>query len=215
MLRHSDLCALFVGVALQWSCGRGALSSDNGESPLALLGSCSKNPLLGLKPAIQVDAVELRMSCRVVNPPGATARMLLSSGPSCASGACAADVEALDRRLHGWMAPRPPAWPCKQYLVGMRKDRVVVSAANDAELRSFLGSLDTRSEAELLVKLHEISCVRSGEDGGRFLIASSAVASECPGQMRDVLYSVDARGVLERLPQETSEKGCVEGTSSK
>ena len=97
----------------------------------------------------------------------------------------------------------------------MRKDRVVVSAANDAELRSFLGPLDTRSEAELLVKVHEITCVRSGEDRGRFLIASGGDVSECPGRMRDVLYSIDARGVLERLPREACEEPSAEGTSAK
>ena len=215
MLRRGEQRALFVGVALLWGCGRGALSTDSGEKLRANLDSCSRNPLLGLKPAIQVDGVELRMVCKMVNPPGASGRMLLSGGSSCASGACAADVEALDGRYRGWRAERPPAQPCKQYLVGMREDRVVVSAATDGELRSFLGPLDTRNEAELLVKLHEIYCLRSGEEGGRFLIASKPVASECSGQLRDVLYSVDARGVLERLPQTASEEGCVEGTSSK
>jgi hypothetical protein len=194
-------------------CGRGVLASESGVDPHEKLGSCGKNPLLDLKPAIRVDAMELRMTCKAENPPGATGRALLSSGSSCAAGACAADVEALDGRLMGWEAPRPPSYPCKQYLVGMREDRVVVSAANDAELRSLMGPFDTRGEAELLVMVHEITCVRSGQDGSRFLIASTPGESECPSGLREMVYAVDARGVLDRLPQR--ERNCVEGASSK
>jgi|RhiMethySRZTD1v2_1073278.scaffolds.fasta_scaffold483402_2 hypothetical protein len=215
MLHRRELCALTLGAALLGGCGRGAVPSDPDESAKAKLDSCSPNPLVGLKPAIQIDAVELRMVCETLNPPGASGRMLLSSGSGCASGACAAEVEALDRRLQGWEAERPPAQPCKQYLVGMRGDRVVVSASSDAELRSFLGAIDTRSEAELLVKLHEISCDRSGEHGGRYLIASSAIAEACPSRTRDAFYSVDAQGALERLSDGAGEEGCVVGASPK
>jgi hypothetical protein len=200
-----------IGIVLLCGCGRGALSSDYDRQ--AKLESCSPNPLVSLKPAIQVDAVELRMVCRTPNPPGATARALRSSGSSCASDACAADVEALDVQLQGWRAERPPAQPCKQYLVGMRENRVVASARTDAELRNFLGPIDTRAEAELIATVHEITCVRSGQDGGRFVIAS--VSHECSDHATEQLYTVDAHGAIDILPQKAADRACVEDESSK
>jgi hypothetical protein len=124
--------------------------------------ACFDSPRLsGLSPTEPYDGFELRQACQgpvstfqllpsgMPDPPPPTPFGALEVfGTSCARDACAEQVAIADARVT-IPVPTEPRWNCATYLIAMRDDQLIFSAAFADELLPVLGTIDTLAEARL------------------------------------------------------------------
>lgn len=196
---EAHLRSVFASALLLSGCGK--LGGD--------LPDCQPSTFAQLSPSQPLDGLEVRWTSP--NFDGMfTGHAVETLGQSCSADTCATAVAALDARHLGWDQPGQ-ATGVREYLVGMLGGMVVGSAANEAEMATLLGSIDTLSEARIVGDLHGFTCRRAGQRGSSFQIVSSDLVSLCPVRQQEVLYQIDPDATVHELDRgDTDEQSsCV------